>query len=46
MVSGSMPEGGVRVTTSPSEDRCTVNDEITCPNESRSESVYNGENEE
>src|SRR2546423_10602538 len=46
MVSGSVPEGRVRITTSPSQDGSTINDEITCPNEPSSESLQNRENEE
>jgi hypothetical protein len=46
MVGRSVPEGGIRVTASPSQNGSTVNDEITCPNESRSNSLLNGEHEE
>ena len=46
MVGRSVPEGRVRITTSPGQDGSTINDEITCPNESSSESLQNGEHEE
>jgi hypothetical protein len=43
MVSGSMTESGIRIMASPSQDGCTINDEITSPNESRSDGVENRE---
>ena len=46
MLSRSVPEGGIRVTASPSEDGGTVNDEITGSNESRSDGMQNGEHKE
>jgi len=46
MVSRSVPEGGIRVTVSPSQDGGTVNDEITGSDESSSESLHNSEHEE
>jgi hypothetical protein len=39
MVSGSVSVGRIRVTTSPSEDRSTINDEITGSNQSGSKSL-------
>src|SRR5437016_307594 len=46
MVSGSVPEGGIRITASPGEDGSAVNDEITGPNESRSQSMHHGQHKE
>src|SRR5437764_6932285 len=46
MVSGSMAKGGIGITASPGQDRSAVNDEITCPDEPRSQSIDNGEHEE
>lgn len=38
--------GGIRIMTSPSQDRSTVNDAIASPNESRSESMQDDEHKE
>src|SRR5258708_7095843 len=46
MLSGSMTEGGVRITASPSQNGSTVNDEITSPNEPSSHGLHNREHEE
>jgi hypothetical protein len=46
MVSGSVAEGRIRIATSPSQDGGTVNDEVTGPNESFSDGISHGENEE
>jgi hypothetical protein len=44
MVSRSMPEGGIRITASPSQDGSTVNDEVTSSDESSSDGLQNNEN--
>jgi hypothetical protein len=41
MVSGGMSVGGIRITTFPSQDGSTVNDEITGSDESPSQSLQN-----
>ena len=41
MVSGSVPEGGIRITASPGENGSAVNDEIASSDESSSESLQN-----
>jgi len=41
-----MPESGVRIMASPSEDGSTINDEITCADQSRLKSLPYGEHEE
>ncbi len=46
MMGGCMAVSGIRITASPSQNGSTVNDEITGPNQSGSESVHNGEHEE
>jgi hypothetical protein len=46
MVSGCVAKGGILVTAAPSQNGSTVNDQITSPNESRAESVQNGEYKE
>jgi len=46
MMSGSVPEGRIRIAASPSQDGSTVNDEVTGPNESFSDGIHNGEKEE
>src|SRR5213594_4008614 len=46
MVSGGMPKGRTRVTTSPSQNRSTVNDQVTCSDESGSNSMDNREHKE
>jgi hypothetical protein len=41
MVSGSVPNGSIGITTSPGQDGSTINDEITSSDESSSESLQN-----
>jgi len=41
MVSRSVPEGSIGITTPPGQDGSTVNDEITSSDESSSESLQN-----
>ena len=46
MLSRSVPERGIRVTTPPSEDGGTVNNEIMGSDKSSSDGVHNSEHEE
>jgi hypothetical protein len=46
MVSRSVPIGGIRITTSPSQNGSTVNDEITGPDEPSSQSLQNDQHKE
>jgi hypothetical protein len=46
MVSGSMTVGGIRVTTSPSQDGSTVNDQITSSHESSPLRLQNRQDKE
>jgi hypothetical protein len=46
MMSGGMPEGGIRVTASPSQDRSTVNDEIAGSDESRADGLQNSKHKQ
>jgi hypothetical protein len=46
MLSASMTEGGVRIMAYPSQDRSTVDDEITSPNEPSSHGLQHREHEE
>jgi hypothetical protein len=46
MVSGSVPIGGVRVATSPSQNGSTVNDQITGSDESPSQSLQNNQHKQ
>jgi hypothetical protein len=41
MLSRSVPVGRIRVTTSPGQDRSTINDQITGSNQSGSQSLQN-----
>src|SRR5512135_2607038 len=46
MVGRGMPKGGIRITASPSQDRSTVNEEVTSSNKPSSESLENCQDEE
>src|SRR6266581_3770483 len=46
MVSGSMAEGGIRITASPSQKGSAVNDQITGSNEPSSDGMQHREHEE
>jgi hypothetical protein len=46
MLSGSMPEGGIGITASPSQNGCAINDEVTGSNESPSHGMHDREYEE
>jgi hypothetical protein len=46
MVRGSVPVSSIRVTTSPSQNGSTVNDEITGSHESLSESLQNDQHKQ
>src|SRR5438270_11294413 len=46
MVGGSVAESRIRIAASPSQDRGTINDEVTDPNESFFDGIRNSENEE
>jgi hypothetical protein len=46
MMSGGMPEGGIRIAASPSQERSTVNDEIAGSDESRSECLHNSKHKQ
>jgi hypothetical protein len=43
MMSGCMPISCIRVTASPGQDRSTINDEITSPDESAADGLQNDE---
>jgi hypothetical protein len=46
MVGRGMPKGSIRITASPSQDRGTVNNEVTSSNKPSSESLENCQDEE
>jgi hypothetical protein len=46
MLSGGMPVGSVRITSSPSQDGSTVNDEVSSSDESSAQGSQNNQHKE
>jgi hypothetical protein len=46
MMSRGMANGSIRVSTPPRQDGCTIDDQITCPNQATTQGDENREDEE